>query len=75
MPRLETISVHKPALGAARVVADDFDGVGNIKDVLTLSPSQTHKIFWSGASDLVKMIFLKILGDLLQVIVVNLNLS
>lgn len=105
LPSLKTISVHKPALRAARVVADQLDWVGDIKDVLTLSTTQTQKIlqqyqfwnltldiqqlarwdgheftnadsyFWSRASDLVKMIFLKILCDLFQVIVVNLNLS
>ena len=44
MPRLEAVSVHEPALGAGGVVADQLDGAGHIKDILTLSSSQTEKI-------------------------------
>ena len=44
MPRLEAVSVHEPALGAGGVVADQLDRAGHIKDVLTLSSSQTEEI-------------------------------
>ena len=44
LPGVEAVTVHEPALVAGVVVADELDTGGNVKNLFSLSSSQTQEI-------------------------------